>query len=36
MDCVVTLRAPFARPQAAALAREVGALFDQLVARTAT
>jgi ribonuclease P protein component len=35
IDCVVALRAPFERAQAAALAREVGALFDQLVSRAA-
>jgi ribonuclease P protein component len=33
VDCVVTLRGPFATSQAAALARELGALFDQLCPR---
>jgi ribonuclease P protein component len=35
LDCVVTLRAAFARSQVPALARELGALFDQLCPRTA-
>ena len=34
VDCVVALRAAFVRSQAPALARELGALFDQLCPRT--